>query len=335
MKFTTCDQPGDAAQPQCPLCGSVDTLFERRIDTGSIAKLYGKALQELVLHEFQGICWIRVYRCRNCFLGFFEPKVPGSAAFYASLRFFEWYYLKDKAEYDIAMRWIPPNASVLEVGCGAGWFASRLSRPRYVGLEYSESAAEEARTRGLDVRNESVQEHSVAHKSAYQVVCAFQVLEHVPDPASFIAGCLDCLEPNGVLIYAVPSEDSYLQFCQNAALNLPPHHLTRWPDKTLEAVSQLFPVSLVAIEHEVVSDMHLNACVSTMIRRRLDRLFGRKATIVDRSIDARILNRCAAALAKWLLPMFEETVFRPRGHTVIATYRKQMQDDLERAEKRN
>jgi SAM-dependent methyltransferase len=290
-------------------------------------ELYGKVQQELVRHELQGISWIHVYHCRSCCLCFFEPKTPGSPEFYASLQSFEWYYLKDKAEYEMAIKWIPSNARVLEVGCGVGWFAKRLHLSQYTGLEYSESAAEEARTGGLDVRTQSVQEHSLAHKSAYQVVCAFQVLEHVPDPASFIAACVDCLEPGGLLIYAVPSDDSYLQFLQNAALNLPPHHLTRWPDKTLEAIPTYFPVSLVAIEHEVVSDIHLKTCVSTMIRRRLDALFGRSQAIVDRSVGARLVGRCAHVLAGWSSTIFDDLVFRPRGHSVIATYRKQMPAD--------
>jgi 2-polyprenyl-3-methyl-5-hydroxy-6-metoxy-1,4-benzoquinol methylase len=327
MEFRNCDQSDAAVQPKCPLCGSADTFCETRINTGSILGLYGKVWRELVRHELQGKAWIYVYHCRSCFLCFFEPKTPGSPAFYKSLQSFEWYYLKDKAEYEMAKKWISPNMRVLEVGCGAGWFAKRLLLTKYTGLEYSESAAEEATNGGLDVRTQSVQEYSLTHQSAYQVVCAFQVLEHVVDLTSFIAACVDCLEPGGLLIYAVPSDDSYLQFLQNAALNLPPHHLTRWPDKTLEAITRSYPVDLVAIEHEVVSDIHLRTCVSTMIKRRLDLLFCQKGAIVDRSISARLLGRCSNLLARWIASIFEDEAFRPKGHTVIATYRKHLSND--------
>ena len=175
----------------------------------------------------------------------------------------------------------------------------------------------------LDVRTQSVQEHSQHNHLAYQVVCAFQVLEHIPDPASFIAACLDCLEPGGLLIYGVPSDDSYLKFVQNDWLNLPPHHLTRWPDAALEAFPKLYPVGLVSIEHETLSDVHLRSYVGTMIRRRLSLLFGRMETMVDRSLSARLLNRCAGVLAGSILKIFSDEVFRPRGHTVIAIYRKE------------
>lgn len=323
MKSVNHDNGNEVAQPKCPLCSSINALRKARISTNLISAMYGKGQKDLVRHEFNGTAWIYVYHCGNCFLTFFEPKISGSPAFYGSLQSFEWYYQKEKAEYEMAAKWVPLNARVLEVGCGAGWFARRLPHCQYTGLEYSESATEMAKASGLDVRTQSVQEHSQHNHLAYQVVCAFQVLEHIPDPASFIAACLDCLEPGGLLIYGVPSDDSYLKFVQNDWLNLPPHHLTRWPDAALEAFPKLYPVGLVSIEHETLSDVHLRSYVGTMIRRRLSLLFGRMETMVDRSLSARLLNRCAGVLAGSILKIFSDEVFRPRGHTVIAIYRKE------------
>jgi SAM-dependent methyltransferase len=324
MESLIYDRLDVAEQPECPLCGSIHVLGKMRIYAGSIPEMYGKAQKELVRHELKGTSWINVCQCQNCFLIFFEPKISGSPEFYKSLQSFEWYYQKDKAEFEMAGKWIPPNARILEVGCGAGWFASRLAAPRYTGLEYSESAADKARSHGLDVRTQSMQEHALANPSAYQIIYAFQVLEHISNPGSFIAACLDCLEPGGLLIYGVPNNDSYMRFIQNDRLNLPPHHITRWPDRTLESIPRIFPVSLVSIEHEVLSDIHLRTCVGTMIKRRLDLLFGREETIVDRSLGGRLLNRCAHVLAGCIATLLNDAVFRPRGHTVIAIYRKKI-----------
>lgn len=323
MESLNSDQMDGSAQPKCPLCGSLDTVYQTKIDAESIADLYGKDRRNLVSKELQGTSWVYVYDCHRCFLYFFEPKLEGSPAFYESLQSLDWYYSADKPEFEMASKRVPRNARLLEVGCGAGWFAKRLVGGQYTGLEYSESAAQAARAGGLDVRTQSVQEHSLTHKSAYQVVCAFQVLEHVADPASFIAACIDCLEPNGLLIYAVPSNDSYLQFLPNDPLNLPPHHLTRWPDKTLETIPNFFPVDLVAIEHEVVSDIHLRTFVSTMIRRKLNSLLGWEDKMVDCSFGARLVGRCSHVLAAWSSTIFKDAVFRPRGNAVIATYQKQ------------
>ena len=318
------EQLDEAIQPRCPLCGCINASQKARIRTDLISKMYGKDRRDLVRQEFMGTPWIYVYRCEDCSLSFFEPKIAGSPAFYEGLQSSEWYYQKDKREYEMAARWIPPKARVLEVGCGAGWFAKRIPHSQYRGLEYSASATEMARASGLDVRTQSVEEHSRSNRLAYQVVCAFQVLEHVPDPGAFIAACLDCLEPGGLLIYGVPSDDSYMRFLQNAPLNLPPHHLTRWPDATLESIPKIFSITLESIEHETVSDIHLIACVSAMIRRRLCLILGRREAMVDRSFAGRLVNRFSGILAKNISSVLSDPVLRPRGQTVVVIYRKQV-----------
>jgi SAM-dependent methyltransferase len=322
MESSKSGQSNGAAKPECPLCGSEDTNYETKVGTDAIVQSYGKGQRELVKHDLQEAPWIEVYRCQRCFLVFFNPKLPGSPEYYASLQAFDWYYMEDKSEYGMAMKWMAADARVLEVGCGVGWFGKKLTSAQYTGLEYSDTAAEAGRASGLDVRTESVEDHALTHRDAYQVVCSFQVLEHVSAPGPFIAACVECLEPGGRLIFAVPSEDSFLKFAQNSTLSLPPHHLTHWPDKTLEAVAGIFPVSLVAIEHEVLADSHLQEYVSIMIRKRLDAMLGRKTAIIDHSISAKVLRKCASITGRWMSAIFDDAVFLPRGHTVLAIYRK-------------
>jgi SAM-dependent methyltransferase len=322
MGSSNSDRPDAAEKPKCPLCGSGNTHLDSKVNSGSIVKSYGKALRALVEQDLKGTPWVQVYRCQKCFLVFFDPELPGSPEFYASLQAFDWYYMEDKIEYAMALKWIPPSARVLEVGCGVGWFGKKLTSGKYTGLEYSDSAASAARASGLDVRTQSVEEHAQAHPAAYQVVCSFQVLEHVSAPGPFIDACIECLEPGGLLLFAVPSGDSYVKFFQNGTLNLPPHHLTHWPDKTLEAIAGIFPVSTVAIEHEVLADYHLQAYVSTMVRKRLFAILGRQEAVIDNSIMARILRKFAWIAGGWISTIFDDPVFLPRGNTVLATYRK-------------
>jgi hypothetical protein len=59
-----------------------------------------------------------------------------------------------------------------------------------------------------------------------------------------------------------------------------------------------------------------------MISRRLNAILGRPKTVIDHSITAKLLNKFASVTGGWMSKMFDDAVFLPRGHTVLATYRK-------------
>jgi hypothetical protein len=54
-------------------------------------------------------------------------------------------------------------------------------------------------------------------------------------PGVFCRGCVRLLKPGGRLCVGVPNNDGYLgvQRIEDASLNLPPHHATRWGLRTL------------------------------------------------------------------------------------------------------
>ena len=52
----------------------------------------------------------------------------------------EWYYMDEKDEYDYAKNFIKESDLVLEIGCGKGAFAQKISTKKYVGLEFSRKA---------------------------------------------------------------------------------------------------------------------------------------------------------------------------------------------------
>jgi SAM-dependent methyltransferase len=112
-----------------------------------------------------------------------------------------------RLRYDRIRALLPSSAqSVLEIGCGEGAVGYRLAqRYRYVGLEPDEQSRAVARQRvGVhgEVRAADV---STLVGEQYDVVCAFEVLEHIEDDRAALASWLSHVSPGGHLLLSVPA----------------------------------------------------------------------------------------------------------------------------------
>ncbi|MHB8624488.1 MAG: class I SAM-dependent methyltransferase [Sulfuricaulis sp.] len=274
--------------------------------------------------ETAGVKEIGFYHCPASDLRFFYPMPAGSEKFYEDLQKFDWYYDKDKQEYAFASRWIGETDKVLEIGCGTGIFAKKIRSPHYVGLELSHKAKEEAATHGVRVLNEFVQVHAATHAGHYDVVCAFQVLEHIVDIHSFVQSSLECLKPGGFLIYSVPSAESYLTVAKNVALNMPPHHASWWTDQCLKNIAKNFGIQVVEIRHDRLADSEKRHYSQVLILEAMKRVFGYhcRSILIDRSPTHRLLWKAAGLAARYLSKGFEQPNLLPYGYSETAIYRK-------------
>lgn len=84
----------------------------------------------------------------------------------------------------------------LEIGCGAGNFLQRMAAGGFAaaGVEPSEGYAASGRERGLDIQTGTFPEVR-GHHDQYDGIFFFHVLEHVPEPATFLAAVVAQLEP--------------------------------------------------------------------------------------------------------------------------------------------
>lgn len=160
----------------------------------------------------------------------------------------------------------------------------------------------------------------------YDVVCHFQVLEHVPDPLKFMQACADVLRPGGLLIVAVPSRDSFLSLVENNWLNLPPHHLTLWSDRALESILSNVAISSVEVWHEPVVKNHQDWHRLTMTKAGLMALYGSRSTPVStkKGVFAEdALSRIPESLHRALFAFGMRKYPKAfHGHTVCITGRK-------------
>jgi len=102
---------------------------------------------------------------------------------------------------------------VLEIGCGKGAFAARLARRSqdYVALEPDPTSYTIALgTAGdvADVRQSRVED--LPQSEQFDLVCAFEVLEHLANDRAALARWVERLRPGGTLLISTPAHSERL-----------------------------------------------------------------------------------------------------------------------------
>lgn len=308
-------------QPVSPLSGSADLELLEEIPARDLVSIYRRILEVDVASEFRGVDTLRLYRDRESDLRFFHPAVAGSEQFYEQLQKFDWYYPGFKTEYDFAARYVAAGDRVLDVGCGVAAFSKIVPDADYTGLELSRAAKEKAEGEGIRVLNEFAEDHARQNAERYDVVCAFQLLEHLVSPVAFLEACLECLRPGGTLVLSVPSVDSFSSMIVNFALDLPPHHVTRWTDEALRNLPRYAPMEHLETWHEPLPADQVSLYRSETIRWAiLGRLGKRRA--VDTRLRVRAAGLLSRIIAKAIGSGISEKRLGLRGVFAAAAYRK-------------
>jgi SAM-dependent methyltransferase len=112
--------------------------------------------------------------------------------------------------WDVVSRLLPAEArTVLEIGCGGGAMGTRIAAHRdYLGVEPDASsyALASARLTALgrgEVRNGPVEE--VEAGRTFDLVCSFEVIEHLEDDLSALKGWVDWVRPGGWVLLSTPA----------------------------------------------------------------------------------------------------------------------------------
>lgn len=281
---------------RCPCClgGSISVIDS--VDRATLVAGYAAAGLEIDISRQVSPKWatVSLNACAECGMKWYTPAIAGNGEFYVQLQKHDWYYQLEKSEYEFARRHVSPAAIVLEVGCGSGAFQKHLPQSlTYRGLEFNTGAVKIARAAGLDVEMRAIEDEARDQAGRYDVVCHFQVLEHVSDPRAFMRSCAQALKPGGTLIVAVPAEDSFIGLAESSWLNMPPHHLSRWTDGALSRLFNEVDVEPGACWHEPVADIHRNWHRSVVANAGLYNLLGKQPRLV-----AGAVTRLAARLRR-------------------------------------
>ncbi|WP_051189765.1 class I SAM-dependent methyltransferase [Daejeonella oryzae] len=251
-----------------PLLKDHPTVLIKKYSTQKIITNYKKTFDIDVKRFFEKLPTIELRECISTGYKFYYPfGLAGDGKFYSSLQKWDWYYMPWKWEHQKAFEMIEPHMKVLEIGCAEGSFLKKLIEKlnvNAIGLEFNEDVVEQAKLNGLPVYNESLEDFAVRQEGNFDAVCSFQVLEHIANVKSFLENNIKCLKKGGKLIIGVPNNKSFLRLDEWTLLNMPPHHMGLWTEKSLKNLENHFPIKLKAITFEPPQDYHSNFFASTI-----------------------------------------------------------------------
>lgn len=192
----------------CPLCGGdqFSIFLEPSVSVSDPRLLYGAASG---LRGTQ-----RLVRCAGCALIYENPRFPESVivAGYAGAGDdgHDSQFEMRVRSFENAMRsmgaLVPrPPARVLDIGTAGAAFLRAAENLGYtgVGLEPSAMLVLSARRRGLDVVQGTLEDHALP-KASFDLVCLWDVLEHVVRPREALLAAGELLRPAGVLLVNYP-----------------------------------------------------------------------------------------------------------------------------------
>lgn len=294
-----------------PVSGSGNVLKIGRLSKKWLMKWYKKIYNVDIAYLFKDIDEISMYKCLDTGYEFYYPFVEGDELFYEKLQVEKKDYYRDwKWENEVILPFIREGSSVLDIGCGAGGFLSnlqnKLSGLTVRGLEFNEKAIEAASQKGIYVTKETVAEHALTYGDNYDVVCSFQVLEHIACVRAFITDCIKLLKPGGLLIFSVPNNDSFQGYYKYDVLNKPPHHAGRWNDQSLKSIADIFNIKFLCTLTQPMSHVPLTPILGVLLHNEF--------------IADILLNKLRL---RFLFRSFSEKIAGSiKGHTIVALYVK-------------
>lgn len=244
----------------CPICGAqTDSVLSTQLRRGN------------------GI----VFYCPDCKHGFLsENHAPDVKAYYAegyrqeyshnaeaastnALEIFEVYRNFQNDRLSEVVPYLSPSTDLLEVGASSGQFLVNIKdRVASVNaIELDRACCDFLKMElGIEADSEYLRESRFSN-CRYDVLCSFQVLEHVPDPVVFLRELLESAKKGATMFIEVPNlhdpllsvwnVTSYQKFFYHAA------HLHYFTEESLRKTARLAGFSEAQIRISFTQDYNL------------------------------------------------------------------------------
>ena len=208
--FLWAEEAPDAAGgcQTCPACG----------DTASKSPICVSASQAEP-------AW-RLLRCPACGCGFFERQAIADYADEGMTGVSTTYFLQQGAAVDVFADILahirkPPGSAYVEIGCGFGFgldIGSHAMGWTCRGMDPAKLAEVGRDLLGVDITLAYFSPETVSDASV-DIVMATEVLEHLPDPTTFLREVHRGLKPDGVVVLTTPDVAAVQPAIAKSALN--------------------------------------------------------------------------------------------------------------------
>ncbi len=115
---------------------------------------------------------------------------------------FAYEYMLDKVE----------NKSLLDVGCGLAYGTALMAQKakEVTGLDYDKQTIEQNKLSYPHQKNLSFKQGAVPplpfEKNSFDIITAFQFIEHIHERSAFIQNAVEVLKPGGMMVITTPNE---------------------------------------------------------------------------------------------------------------------------------
>lgn len=192
----------------CPVCDSEnhEKFLDPWVDEQDPAKLYGAA---------SGIPGTQhLVKCADCGMIYESPR-------YDAATIVKGYMASQEADHDSQYpmrvnsfyqalvkhtRLLPPKgAKVLDIGTAGGAFLDAAKKFGYDahGMEPSADLVTRGKARGLQIEQGTIDNHTF-EPSSFDMVCLWDVIEHLPDPKEALLEIRKLLKPGGIFLINFP-----------------------------------------------------------------------------------------------------------------------------------
>jgi SAM-dependent methyltransferase len=200
-------QPHDLRPTRCAICGTEGHSVELYPSNFIIEALNPTLFSARRLPDR---IHYRIVRCSICGLVRSDPVADSRilSQLYAqstfdygdevdNLRLTYGHYLTKLDQYGVQ------KGTLLEIGCGNGFFLEEVLKRGYVTVWGVEPSADAAARADSKVRSQilcDMMRPGLFGREQFDVICMFQVLDHIADPVGLLAECHRVLKPGGLVL---------------------------------------------------------------------------------------------------------------------------------------